>query len=135
MALLLIGTLGSFLLLLVLILTIATNLFTAQRFLLLTLLLAAFLAIAYWGLTIIHNPNTVTQKYLTTTRYCNTLIASEGQAMANVLGMDKQVAVISALAEGSGIRQIERITGVHRSPKLAVRAAIIQEHRANAKKA
>ena len=34
--------------------------------------------------------------------------------MANVLGMDKQVAVISALAEGSGVRQIERITGVHR---------------------
>ena len=28
--------------------------------------------------------------------------------------MDKQVAIISALAEGSGIRQIERITGVHR---------------------
>lgn len=34
--------------------------------------------------------------------------------MANVLPMDKQVAVISALAEGSGIRQIERMTGVHR---------------------
>jgi len=34
--------------------------------------------------------------------------------MANVLEMQKQVAVISALAEGSGIRQIERITGVHR---------------------
>ena len=34
--------------------------------------------------------------------------------MANVLPMEKQVAVISALAEGSGIRQIERITGVHR---------------------
>jgi IS1 family transposase len=34
--------------------------------------------------------------------------------MANVLSFDKQVAVISALAEGSGIRQIERITGVHR---------------------
>lgn len=34
--------------------------------------------------------------------------------MANVLPMGKQVAVISALAEGSGIRQIERITGVHR---------------------
>src|SRR5713226_5907969 len=34
--------------------------------------------------------------------------------MANVLGREKQVAVISALAEGSGIRQIERITGVHR---------------------
>lgn len=34
--------------------------------------------------------------------------------MANILGIGKQVAVISALAEGSGIRQIERITGVHR---------------------
>lgn len=34
--------------------------------------------------------------------------------MANVLSFDKQVAIISALAEGSGIRQIERITGVHR---------------------
>jgi hypothetical protein len=34
--------------------------------------------------------------------------------MANALSMDKQVAIISALAEGSGIRQIERMTGVHR---------------------
>ena len=34
--------------------------------------------------------------------------------MANVLTMDKQVAIISALAEGSGIRQMERMTGVHR---------------------
>jgi IS1 family transposase len=34
--------------------------------------------------------------------------------MANVLSIDKQVAIVSALAEGSGIRQIERITGVHR---------------------
>ena len=34
--------------------------------------------------------------------------------MANVLSIDKQVAIISALAEGSGIRQIERMTGVHR---------------------
>ncbi len=34
--------------------------------------------------------------------------------MPNALSTDKQVAVISALAEGSGIRQIERITGVHR---------------------
>jgi IS1 family transposase len=34
--------------------------------------------------------------------------------MPNVLSTDRQVAVISALAEGSGIRQIERITGVHR---------------------
>src|SRR5258707_11068486 len=34
--------------------------------------------------------------------------------MANVLSTDKQTAVISALAEGSSIRSIERITGVHR---------------------
>jgi IS1 family transposase len=34
--------------------------------------------------------------------------------MANVLSIDKQVAIISALAEGSGIRQIERMTDVHR---------------------
>jgi len=34
--------------------------------------------------------------------------------MANILSDEKKVAVISALAEGSGIRQIERMTGVHR---------------------
>ena len=34
--------------------------------------------------------------------------------MANVLNTDKQIAVIGALAEGSSIRSIERITGVHR---------------------
>jgi IS1 family transposase len=34
--------------------------------------------------------------------------------MANVLSTDKQIAVISALAEGSSIRSIERMTGVHR---------------------
>jgi IS1 family transposase len=34
--------------------------------------------------------------------------------MANVLNMDKKIAVIGALAEGSSIRSIERITGVHR---------------------
>jgi IS1 family transposase len=34
--------------------------------------------------------------------------------MANVLNTDKQVAVISALAEGSSIRAIERMTGIHR---------------------
>lgn len=34
--------------------------------------------------------------------------------MANILAADKQTAIIAALAEGSGIRQIERITGVHR---------------------
>lgn len=34
--------------------------------------------------------------------------------MPNVLNTDKQIAVISALAEGSSIRSIERITGIHR---------------------
>jgi IS1 family transposase len=35
--------------------------------------------------------------------------------MANVLSIEKQTAVISALAEGSGIRQIERMTGINRN--------------------
>jgi IS1 family transposase len=34
--------------------------------------------------------------------------------MPNILSADKQVAIISSLAEGSSIRSIERITGVHR---------------------
>jgi IS1 family transposase len=34
--------------------------------------------------------------------------------MANVLDKSKQVAIISGLAEGSSIRSLERITGVHR---------------------
>jgi IS1 family transposase len=34
--------------------------------------------------------------------------------MANVLSTNKQIAIIGGLAEGSSIRSIERITGVHR---------------------
>jgi transposase len=34
--------------------------------------------------------------------------------MANLLDKEKQIAVIGALAEGSSIRSIERMTGVHR---------------------
>jgi hypothetical protein len=59
--------------------------------------------------------------------------------MANTLSTDKKIAVIGALAEGSSIRSIERITGVHRdsalhippvvSPQIAVKAAIVQEFR------
>ena len=43
--------------------------------------------------------------------------------MANVLPMERQIAAISALAEGSGIRQAERMTGVNRETimKLGVR--------------
>jgi hypothetical protein len=56
-----------------------------------------------------HNRKSVTQKCLTTLDYCNTVMV-----MANVLSKDKQIAVIGALAEGSSIRSIERITGIHR---------------------
>lgn len=35
--------------------------------------------------------------------------------MANVLKLDKQIAVISTLAEGSSIRSIERMTGINRN--------------------
>ena len=56
-----------------------------------------------------HRDKIVPQKYLTRFYYCGTVID-----MANVLNTDKQIAVIGALAEGSSIRSIERMTGVHR---------------------
>ena len=63
--------------------------------------------------------------------------------MANILPREKQVAVIGALAEGSGICQIERMMGINRntimnlgvrvapilSAEAAVKAAIVQEFR------
>ena len=51
----------------------------------------------------------VAQKYLTPSHLCTTV-----NGMANVLPKDKQIAIIGALAEGSSIRSIERITGIHR---------------------
>lgn len=55
--------------------------------------------------------------------------------MANVLPLAKQVAVISALAEGNSIRSIERMTGIHRDTimRLGVKvgercAQIMDEH-------
>jgi hypothetical protein len=60
-----------------------------------------------------HDVELVQQKPLATaifSLYSN----SRGQAMANVLNMDKQIMVIGALAEGASIRSIERMTGVHR---------------------
>lgn len=42
--------------------------------------------------------------------YCVTV-----NGMANVLKTEKQIAVISALAEGSSIRSIERMTGINRN--------------------
>ncbi len=59
--------------------------------------------------------NTVPQKYLlTSSNYWGTVIAIGRAQMANVLATEKQATIIGALAEGSGIRQIERMTGVHR---------------------
>jgi IS1 family transposase len=49
------------------------------------------------------------QYYLYYNNYHN-----QGAFMANILAKDKQIAVISALAEGSSIRSIERMTGIHR---------------------
>jgi IS1 family transposase len=34
--------------------------------------------------------------------------------MANMLNIDKQIAVVAALAEGASIRAVERMTGIHR---------------------
>jgi hypothetical protein len=70
------------------------------------------------------NGITVTQKLLTTLDYCNTLITIGRLEMANVLSTDKQVAVIAALAEGSSIRSIGRITGVHRDTIMRLGARV-----------
>ena len=56
-----------------------------------------------------HNSYIVPHKHLTPYIYWGTVID-----MANALNTDKRIAVIGALAEGSSIRSIERITGVHR---------------------
>ncbi len=52
---------------------------------------------------------TVSQKVLTLRHF-----PYYNNYMANVLNADKQIAIISSLCEGSSIRSIERITGVHR---------------------
>ena len=44
--------------------------------------------------------------------------------MANALPIYKQVAIIGALAEGSGIREIARMTGVHRDTIMRIRQTI-----------
>ena len=51
------------------------------------------------------------KNFLTLTNFRCTVIQED---MANVLNTDKQIAIIGALAEGSSIRSIERMTGVHR---------------------
>jgi IS1 family transposase len=56
----------------------------------------------------LHSGRIVPRKCLTSNSYWGTVID-----MANVLPKDKQIAVIGALAEGSSLRSIERITGIH----------------------
>jgi len=58
--------------------------------------------------------------------------------MANILSLEKQTAVIHALAEGNSIRSIERMTGIHRDTimRLGVKigeqcAAIMDKHMRN----
>jgi hypothetical protein len=57
----------------------------------------------------IHIRNNVSQKYSTTAYCCNTVID-----MANVFPIDKKICGNRALAKGSSIRSIERLTGIHR---------------------
>lgn len=49
---------------------------------------------------------------------------SQNTRMANNLSIEKQVAVVNALAEGNAIRAIERMTGIHRDTvmRLGIRA-------------
>ena len=56
-----------------------------------------------------HNGEIVPQKHLD-----RLVFLGYSNYMANVLNTDKQIAVIEQLAEGSSIRSIERITGIHR---------------------
>jgi hypothetical protein len=57
----------------------------------------------------IHGANNVSQKPLDTSTFLY-----YDKYMANVLPIEKQVAIIGSLCEGSSIRSIERMTGVHR---------------------
>jgi IS1 family transposase len=61
-----------------------------------------------------HNSQIVQQKVLTISTFRYT-VSVRGLDMANVLHKDKQIAVIAALAEGSSIRSIERMTGINRN--------------------
>jgi IS1 family transposase len=46
--------------------------------------------------------------------------------MANVLNTDKQIAIVAALTEGSSIRSIERMTGVHRDTIMRLGVKVVQ---------
>jgi IS1 family transposase len=62
-----------------------------------------------------HGQISYPNKYiLTSPDYWGTVFIGGGNQMANMLSTEKQAMVIGALAEGSSIRSIERMTGVHR---------------------
>jgi IS1 family transposase len=61
-----------------------------------------------------HNRENVPQNVLTLPYFLEYSKYIEDWSMANVLSTDKKIAVIGALAEGSSIRSIERMTGIHR---------------------
>ncbi|SPE29864.1 hypothetical protein SBA5_720035 [Candidatus Sulfotelmatomonas gaucii] len=46
--------------------------------------------------------------------------------MANILNTDKQIAVVAALAEGSSIRSIVRMAGIHRDTIMPL--GVVQEY-------
>jgi IS1 family transposase len=73
-----------------------------------------FVGLFVGGIFAVHGGVSVTQKLLTPMNYCNTVLAIGRAQMANVLSTEKQIAVIGGLVEGSSIRSIERITGIHR---------------------
>jgi hypothetical protein len=81
----------------------------------------------------------VPRKHLTSNTNWGTVNKVGRIDMANVLNTDKKIAVIAALAEGSSIRSIERVTVLHVPPAVssetAVRVVIAQELRANAEAA
>jgi hypothetical protein len=95
------------------------NFFALKGKELLNFLLIFFFAGCLFGFVVTfwfeHRYNSVTHKCLTRHDLCNTVIGiGRLNPMANVLSKDKQIAIIGALAEGSSIRSIERLTGVHR---------------------
>ena len=95
------------------------NFFALKGKELLNFLLIFFFAGRLFGFVVTfwfdHRYNSVTQQCWTRHDLCNTVIGiGRLNPMANVVNKDKQIAIIGALAEGSSIRSIERITGVHR---------------------
>src|SRR5688500_11875071 len=73
------------------------------------------LSVSCWFLAILNNFRSTLNSVLTMACFRSTVFLLETETMSNYhLSRDKQIAVTAALAEGSSIRSIERITGIHR---------------------